>query len=54
MKSVQTKTTPFQRHLHTAGKVIGLAHTAYNVGKGLYSFYRAVAPIATTAVLLLL
>lgn len=42
-----------QRHLTTAGKVIGVAHTAYQVGKGIYQFAQAAAPFVAGAAALL-
>ena len=38
-----------QRHLQTAGKVVAVAHTAYNVGKGIYQFAQAAAPFVVGA-----
>ena len=42
-----------QRHLSTTAKVIGVAHTAYQVGKGIYTFAQAAAPFVAGAAALL-
>jgi hypothetical protein len=33
-------------HINTAAKIAGAAHTAYQIGKGLWSVGQAVAPYA--------
>ena len=42
-----------QRHLQTVGKVVGVAHTAYQVGKGIHQFAQAAAPFVAGAAALL-
>jgi hypothetical protein len=42
-----------QRHVNTAGKVVAVAHTAYQVGKGIYQFAQAAAPFVAGAAALL-
>ena len=42
-----------QHHVNTAGKVVAVAHTAYQVGKGLYQLGQAAAPFIAGAAALL-
>jgi len=42
-----------QHHVNTAGKVVAVAHTAYQVGKGLYQLGQAAAPFIAGAAPLL-
>ena len=41
------------KHLQTAGKVVAIAKTAYDVGKGIYQFAQAAAPFVAGAAALL-
>jgi hypothetical protein len=41
-----------QHHVNTAGKVVAVAHTAYQVGKGIYHLAQAAAPFVAAAALL--
>ena len=38
------------KHLQTVGKVVAVAKTAYDVGKGIYQFAQAAAPFVATLV----
>ena len=40
-------------HVNTAGKVVAVAHTAYQVGKGIYHFAQVAAPFVAGAAALL-
>ena len=42
-----------QHHANTAGKVVAVAHTAYQIGKGIYHFAQAAAPFVAGAAALL-
>ena len=42
-----------QHHANTAGKVVAVAHTTYQVGKGIYHFAQAAVPFVAGAAALL-
>ena len=42
-----------QHHVNNVGKVMAVAHTAYQVGKGIYHFAQAAAPFVAGAAALL-
>ena len=40
-------------HINNVGKAVAVAHTAYQVGKGIYHFAQAAAPFVAGAAALL-